>query len=391
MLQKVKNIYHAVIALLGCVFYRFPSRELKVIGVTGTDGKTTTVNLIYHILKTTGKKVSMISSVNAQIGDKTYDTGFHITTPDPFMIQKFLRQAVNNGSEFFILETTSHALDQNRVFGVSYEIGVLTNVTHEHLDYHKTYKNYVATKAKLLQKAKFAITNIDDKSFTLIKNLVDSGKLTTYGIRKGEIIPQTLPFTTNLPGEYNQYNCLATIAVSRKLGIPGDQIRKALISFKPVIGRMETVYDKDFKIIIDFAHTPNALNEVLKTVRPTVSDRLIHVFGSAGLRDVTKRPMMGGVSDEFADISILTAEDPRTENVNDIIAQIKTGFKKHKPLEIPDRQEAIDYAIGIASPGDTTIITGKSHEKSMCFGKKEYPWSDFDAVKKALKGTNHGH
>lgn len=389
MLQRLKNIYHASIALLGCVLYRFPSRELKVIGVTGTDGKTTTVSLIYHILKTVGKKVSMISSVNAQIGDKTYDIGFHVTTPDPLMIQKFLRQAVDQNIKFFILETTSHALDQNRVFGVRYEMGVLTNVTHEHLDYHHSYENYVLTKLKLLARAKIVIANTDDDSFVFVNKLIDRKKLITYGIKKpADVNISTFPFKTNLPGEYNQYNCLASIATCKNLGISDNQIRKALLSFKPVVGRMETVYDKSFKVIIDFAHTPNGLSEALKAVRPKVKGRLIHVFGSAGLRDVTKRPIMGKISDELADISILTAEDPRTESLNNIIEQINKGFKKHRPIRIPDRQEAIDYAIKMANVGDIIILTGKAHEKSMCFGKKEYPWSEHNAVILALKRAN---
>lgn len=389
MLQRLKNIYHVFIALLGCVLYRFPSRELKVIGVTGTDGKTTTVSLIYHILKTAGKKVAMISSVNAQIGDKTYDIGFHVTTPDSLMIQKFLRQAVNQGVEFFILETTSHALDQNRVFGVRYKMGVLTNVTHEHLDYHHSYENYVLTKLKLLAKASIAIANTDDNSFVFVNKLIDRKKLTTYGIKKpADVNISTFPFKTDLPGEYNQYNCLASIAACKNLGITDNQIRKALRSFKPVVGRMETVYNKSFKVIIDFAHTPNGLREALKAVRSKVKGRIIHVFGSAGLRDVTKRPIMGKISDELADISILTAEDPRTESLNNIIDQINSGFKKHKPLRIPDRQEAINSAIKMANVDDIIILTGKAHEKSMCFGKKEYPWSEHNAVILALKKAN---
>lgn len=389
MLQNLKNIFHAFVAIFGAILYRFPSHELKVIGVTGTDGKTTTVNLIYHILKTAGKKVSMISSVNAQIGDKAYDIGFHVTTPDPLMIQKFLRQAVNQDVEYFVLETTSHALDQNRVFGVRYQIGILTNVTHEHLDYHCSYENYVLTKLKLLIKSRIAIANTDDDSFVFVNKLIDRKKLITYGIKKpADVNINTFPFKTNLPGEYNQYNCLASIAVCKNLCITDDQIRKALLSFKPVIGRMETVYDKSFKVIIDFAHTPNGLKEALKAVRFKVKGRLIHVFGSAGLRDVTKRPMMGKISDEMADISILTAEDPRTESLSNIIDQINSGFKKHKPLRILDRQKAIDFAIKTANEDDIIILTGKAHEKSMCFGKKEYPWSEHKAVILALKKAN---
>jgi UDP-N-acetylmuramoyl-L-alanyl-D-glutamate--2,6-diaminopimelate ligase len=328
----------------------------------------------------------MISSVNAQIGKETLDTGFHVTTPNPFMIQRMLRRAIISGEDYFVLETTSHALDQNRVLGVNFEIGVLTNITHEHLDYHQTLQNYIRTKVKLLERAKYAIINRDDTSYEKVVHLINKNKITTYGIENpAEVTPKTFPFKTNLPGRYNQYNCLAAVAACLKLGISGKHIRYALTTVQNVKGRMETVYDKQFKVIIDFAHTPNAISEVLKTLKPNVEGRLIHVFGSAGLRDKTKRPLMGETSDNYADVCILTAEDPRTENVNDIINAIAAGFIKHKPLCIPERQEAINYAVKQAAKGDVILITGKGHEQSMCFGKTEYPWSEEGVVRKAVR------
>ena len=386
MVRTCKNLLHSILAIIGCIYYGFPSRKLKVIGVTGTDGKTTTVNLIYHILLENHKKVSMISSVNAQIGSSSYDIGFHVTTPNPLEIQKFLKQAVNSGSEYFVLETTSHALDQSRVLGVNYLIGVLTNITHEHLDYHKTYKNYLRTKAKLLQRAEIAIINRDDKSYDEIIKIIPSEKIVTYGLfDNSDFAPQKFPFTTNLIGEYNKYNCLAAIATCVSLGITAQKVIDTLKTFKTVEGRMNTVYDQKFKIIVDFAHTPNALEVALKAIKEMTKGRLIHVFGSAGLRDNTKRPLMGKASDIYADMSIITAEDPRTEKVEDICQQIVNGFIKHKPLIIIDRYKAIEYAIQQAKENDTIIITGKGHEKSMCFGKTEYPWSDKEAVVKVLK------
>lgn len=394
MLQKLKNIFHLIIAFLAVLINGYPARKLKVIGVTGTDGKTTTSSLIYHILTTAGFKASLITSVSAKIGDKEYDTGFHVTTPDPKAVQKFIKKAVSVGSEYLVLETTSHALDQNRVFGCNYLMAVITNVTHEHLDYHKTYENYVKTKAKLFKKVKYSVINIDDKSYDYLKK-VASGQIITYGLNRGNYNLRNFKFETRLPGTYNKYNCLAAISAAKSLRIDDSTIKKALSSFKPVLGRMDEVKNNQsasrrIKIIIDFAHTPNALEVALKTAKGMIKNngKLISVFGSAGLRDQTKRPLMGKAASASADVIILTAEDPRTERLNDIINQIAQGIKetKVKLYKIPNRQEAINFAIQKAArPGDVIMFTGKGHEKSMCFGNTEYPWSDYEAVQKALK------
>lgn len=365
--------------------------------MTGTDGKTTTVNLIYQILKEAGKKVSMISSVNAVIGEKKYDIGFHVTTPDPKDIQKYLAQAVKAGSQYFVLESTSHGLAQNRLFGCNFKVGVVTNVTHEHLDYHKTYENYLQAKAKLFARVELAVLNKDDESYETLKSKVErqKAKVITYGIKsKADFTPKNFQFKTLLPGEYNQYNCLAAIAATSSLKIPALQIKKTLASFKGVEGRMEEVnLGQDFRLIIDFAHTPNALENVLRTLGESQYGKLIVVFGCAGLRDVDKRPKMGEIAAKYADLIVLTAEDPRTEDVNKIIDQIVQGclgqgVKEGTTLfRIPDREGAIKFAIQkLAKKGDTVVICGKGHEQSMCYGKTEYLWSDFDAVKKALGG-----
>lgn len=389
MLRKLKNISHLIIAFFAVLVNGYPARKLKVIGVTGTDGKTTTSSLIYHILTTAGFKASLITSVSAKIGDKEFDTGFHVTTPSPFSLQKFIKKAKSVGSEYLVLETTSHGLDQNRVFGCNYHMGVITNVTHEHLDYHKTYQNYVKAKSKLFKSVKYSVINIDDKSYDYLKKHA-SGQIISYGLNRGNYNLKNFKFETKLPGTYNKYNCLAAISAAKSLGISDTVIKKAILSFKPVIGRMDEIKNnKNIKIIIDFAHTPNALEVALKTAKATIKNngKLISVFGSAGLRDQTKRPLMGAAAEKFADVIILTAEDPRTEDVNDIIDQIAAGCKKAKNLyKVPDRQEAINKALNeIAKPNDLVIITGKAHEKSMCFGKTEYPWSDYEAVSRALK------
>lgn len=404
MWQRLKNIYHAVLALLAVFYFGFPGKRLKVVGVTGTDGKTTTTHLIHHILKSAGKKASMVSSVYAEMGGTKYDTGFHVTTPDPWKIQKFLREAANDGEEYMILEVTSHGIDQNRVWGINFDIGILTNVTHEHLDYHRTYRSYVKTKERLLHQSKIAVVNNDDESFRYIDPSLHQ-KMVTYGLNNAHLTPDSFPFETSLPGEYNRYNCLAAISVAKQLGIADEMIRKAVKSFKGVKGRFEIIETgKGFDVIIDFAHTPNAIEKVLSTIKPRAEDRLIHVFGSAGLRDRTKRPIMGEMSAKYADLIVLTEEDYRTEDVHVIIDEIaqgclKQGAQELNPEEfkitaevkspvffrVPDRKSAVMFAIQkLARSGDTVILTGKAHEKSLCRGKIEFPWNEHEAVKKAL-------
>ncbi|MEK7523080.1 MAG: Mur ligase family protein [Patescibacteria group bacterium] len=362
MFQKLKNIYHLFQAILANILYGFPSRRLKVIGVTGTDGKTTMIHLIAHILKTAGKKVSFVSSVFASIGGKESDIGFHVTTPSSFALQRLLKASADNGDEYFVLETTSHALDQNRVWGIKYEIGVITNITHEHLDYHKNYEEYRNTKYKLLKMAKVGIKNTD-KIIGLIKKI------------------------PNLT-QFNQCNYSAAYTVCKQLGLSDNVILKAMETFKLPKGRLDLVYDKNFKIIIDFAHTPNAFLELLPAVRKLYLKKggsLIHVFGSAGLRDFTKRPLMGEASSKFADNIYVTEEDYRTEVLQKICDQIASGIKRKNYQIIPNRQEAINQAIMAAKKNDVIVLTGKAHEKSLCRGKTEYPWDEYEAVEKALK------
>ncbi|HEX8965057.1 MAG TPA: UDP-N-acetylmuramoyl-L-alanyl-D-glutamate--2,6-diaminopimelate ligase [Patescibacteria group bacterium] len=395
MWQKTKNVYHLLIALLANTWFSFPGKKLTVIGITGTDGKTTTVNLIYHILHEAGLPVSVISTVGATIHGKTLPLGFHVTTPSSIKLIKFLRQAVNSlhaeKQNYLVLEVTSHSLDQHRVWGIPFTIGGITNVTHEHLDYHKTYENYVKTKAKLLQRAKTAIVNVDDKSFALLKPLLANKKYITYGIKnKADITPKTFSFTSSLPGEYNKYNILLAVAVCKQLGIDDAKIKNAIATYIPPLGRTEIVYNKDFTVMIDFAHTPNAFSQLLPAIKQQVKGRLIHVFGSAGLRDIQKRPLMGEASAKYADIIVLTAEDPRSENVVKIMSQIEKGIDENRKkdiqiIKVPRREKAIDAAIALAKKGDFVLLTGKAHEKSMNYGHGEEPWSEHEAVKRALE------
>jgi len=391
MIRMLKNVYHLLIGVFSVFWFRDPSRQLTVIGVTGTDGKTTTTTLIYEILKKAGIHASIITSVHAVIGGKTYDTGSHVTTPNAWYVQKYLRDAVDHGDTHMVLEVTSHGIDQHRIFGIPFRVGVITNVTPEHLDWHGTFDNYLKTKLTLLERSYIAIVNKDEQPiYSAVDESIHLHHIVTYGIKTdADITPKTFPFRTHLLGEFNQYNCLAAISVGKALSIDPTTIRKAIADFPGIPGRMEFVYKKNFSVIVDFAHTPNAITQALSTVRPLVKGKLIHVFGSAGLRDPYKRPGMGKASSQFADIIVLTEEDYRTEELETIMDEIQKGISSKKELHrIPNRTDAIRFAIERAKKGDLVMLTGKGHEKSLCRGTKEYPWSDQEEVKKVLEGLH---
>lgn len=402
MIQKLKNIIHGAQAELASTIYTRGRRKIPTIGVTGTDGKTTTSSLIFHILRSSGLNPAMITTVAAQIGDLTYDTGLHTTTPSPFALQKYIAKARNSKADYLVLEVTSHALDQNRTRGIEFKIGVLTNITHEHLDYHGTYERYVKVKSKLFKRAQIPILNLDDEAYKLIKKNLGDRKIYTYALKNksADFTPKSVGIDFPDEFNFNFENFMAAIAVSEILGIDKQKIKEALNTFKFPKGRQEIVFDRGFRVIVDFAHTPNSFARVLPVLKKTTDGRLIHVFGSAGQRDMLKRPLMGKKSAESADIIILTAEDPRSEKIEDINSQIKLGitgfeFLNHEGLdeaagkkvlfEIPDRQKAIQFAIKIAKKGDTVVATGKGHEQSMNLGRGEIPWSDQEAIEKAIK------
>ncbi len=418
MIRTLKNFFHLFEAVVANLYYGFPSRKLTVIGVTGTDGKTTTTHLIYHILKTAGFKASMISSVYATIAGHQYDTGFHVTTPSVFPLQRFLKKSVASGDEYFVLETTAHAIDQNRIWGIDYALSVVTNVTHEHLhsekglDYFESYDNYLKVKARLFLQSKVAILNKDDRSYKSFLSFLDGKKLTvkTYSLKKPAIYNWHSYLASNLPGTYNQYNVLAAYSVCDSLGISHDMIAKAIMTFTLPKGRFDVVYEGKFRIIVDFAHTINGIDQLLKTLKTmkkSSDGRIIHVFGSAGLRDKTKRSLMGGSSGASADVVILTEEDFRSENPIIIAQEIATGLEKHKFMKvdpdnlgntsrkaytiIPDRQRAINKAVAIAQNADIIVLTGKGHETSLARGNNEIPWDERKAVQNALKRFKYDH
>lgn len=421
------RVDHARRALsyLAAAFYGFPAHRLTVIGVTGTDGKTTTCNLLYHILRAAGLRVGLISTVNAVIGDITLDTGFHVTTPDAHEVQRYLAMMTAAGLTHVILETTSHGWSQHRIDACEFDIGVVTNITHEHLDEHGSYEKYRAAKARLLQSLaetpakpqgnpRLAVLNGDDGSYDYLYDLtrnLPSVRSVGYGLGAAATVravqvsyrPEGMHFeaigpdfrqsvVTRLIGEFNVANCLAALtAAVCGLGIDPSVAARGIAAMDGVPGRMERIdLGQPFTAIVDFAHTPNALRVALETVRRMTDRRVIVIFGSAGLRDKEKRRMMAEVAADLADLAILTAEDPRTESLTDILAEMAEGARRRGGEEgktffrIPDRREAIRLGVRLARPGDVVMACGKGHEQSMCFGTTEYPWDDRVAMRAAI-------
>jgi UDP-N-acetylmuramoyl-L-alanyl-D-glutamate--2,6-diaminopimelate ligase len=432
---------------LAAAFYDWPGRKLTVIGVTGTDGKTTTTNLIHHIFLAAGIKGGMVSTVNAVIGDEVLDTGFHVTTPDAHDVQRYLAKMVEAGLTHVVLETTSHGWAQHRVDACEFDIGVVTNITHEHMDEHGNYENYRAAKARLFSSLertvakaqgnpRLAVINRDDRSFGFLNEFIRV-KQVNYGLQSdSDVRAENIEYsdsgiqftavskglrvviTSKLVGSFNISNCLAALtATIYGLGVDPEVVARGITTLEGIPGRMERIdMGQDFIAIVDFAHTPNALKVSLEAARrmlttkftesiekkekgisvnsvfSVVKDkpRLIAVFGSAGLRDKEKRRMMAETSIELADVTVLTAEDPRTESLEGILEEMAAGARSRGGREgetfwrIPDRGEAIKFAISLARPGDLVISCGKGHEQSMCFGRTEYLWNDRTAMRAAL-------
>lgn len=388
MLQSLKNLAHGLIALGAVAWYRYPAKSLTVIGVTGTDGKTTTSTIIYHILKYSGKKVALISTVAAYIGSDALDTGFHVTSPEPWALQKLIRSIKSQGYTHLVLEATSHGLDQHRLLGTNVQYAVVTNITHEHLDYHKTYARYLAAKAKLFKQAKVVAINQSDQSFEPLKRYIKPHtKVIVYNTKDIPLYPAV---SVRFLEKYNQLNAIAAIKISLELEVPAENASASLNSFPGVAGRMQEIENtKGIRIIVDFAHTPNALENALTALKQATKGKLIAVYGAAGLRDQAKRPLMGEIGARLANEVVLTAEDPRTEKVEAIIRQIKQGITTNfgHVHTLADRGEAINFALTkLAKKGDTVAIFGKGHEQSLNLdGKTEIPWSDQECVKQILK------
>ena len=408
--------------------HHFPARQLVMIGVTGTDGKTTTANLIYQILTAAGLRTGMISTVNAVLGERVAETGLHVTTPDAPVIQRYLAEMVQNGLTHCVLETTSHGLAQHRVSACDFDVAVVTNITHEHLDYHGSYPAYRSAKAMLFEnlsdsarkpgQPKVAVLNADDNSFETLR-LIPADRQISYSLSG----PATLtsrnlcsrpdgnsfdlvigdgifPIHTRLVGKFNVSNILAAAGAALALGLSPQAIQDGVANLAGIPGRMELIQgSQSFSLIVDFAHTPNALQRAIEAGREMIQPkgRVITIFGSAGLRDLDKRQMMAETSTHHADFTVLTAEDPRTESLDDILAEMAAGCLAAGGTEgetffrVPDRLQAIYFALSKARPGDIVLACGKGHEQSICFGDTEYPWDDREAARKALAAFLANH
>ena len=415
---RVKNAAQ-VLGPVAAAWHDYPSRKLVIIGVTGTDGKTTTCLLLHSVFKSANVKAGYISTISADFGVETASTGLHVTTPGAPQVQAYLALMVSAGMTHCILEMTSHGLAQGRLQGVDIDVAVLTNLTHEHLDFHGSQEDYRAAKAlmfRMLRSArrkpsvdKVSVINADDPSADYFA-AIPADRAITYGIdqasdyRARDLIyaPELTRFDVSdqvlimrLMGEFNIANALASIAAARSLGIGWRAIKAGLAAVAAIPGRMERIDEgQDFIAMVDFAHTPNALRKALEAGRRMLQPgkRLIAVFGSAGLRDVEKRRLMARTSAKLADMTVLTAEDPRTESLDEILNMMAQGCRAAGGVEgetfirIPDRGAAIYQACQLARAGDLVMACGKGHEQSMCFGETEYPWDDRDAMRSALQG-----
>ncbi len=397
--------------------YGYPQRHLRLIGVTGTDGKTTTSTMLALILRQSGRKVGLISTVGATINHKEIDTGLHVSTPGPAQIYQLLAAMKSEGVEDVVIETTSHGLDQRRLFGLSFDIGIITNISPEHLDYHLTMQAYTQAKAKLLNQASLAVLNADDPIVSQLNKrqipqllfgidqpadvvatditITDTGSRFKLGYPQA---PVAITVSIPLPGKYNISNALAAAAAAVALQVPPAAISQGLSKIS-VAGRWQILQSHPFTIIVDFAHTPQAFKVALPTARRRVTKngKLIHVFGSAAQRDEQKRSQMGQLSAQFADVSVLTMEDPRFESLDRIQAMLASGLQAEGKIEgkdyhrIDDRQQAISWAIHHAKPGDVVFITGKGHEQSLSVAGQELPWSDVKAVEQSLSKPKENH
>ena len=421
--------YHWFLAMLANLFYGFPSKKLKIIGVTGTDGKTTTTIFIASILEEAGFKVGLINGLNFKIGDKIWPNNLDVTMAGRFQLQKLLSQMNKEKCDYVILEVTSEGIAQHRILGIDFMAAVLTNVSSEHLNIHKTFENYLRTKGKLFEKLStqmntekntdehrksISVVNIDDKNaghflkFPAdekwgygVKNQKSKIKNQKLGIKNQELrvveaervelaknsssfMIHDSCFMIHLLGEYNIYNALAATTVALALGINPEQIKKGLEKIKEISGRMEEVkIINGPRVFIDFAHTPQGLEAVFKTAkRINPQGKLITVFGSAGGRDKIKRPLMGEAAAKIADFTILTTDDPRKEDPKEICRQIEKGFEKFNKIKnkdyqiIIDRKEAIALALKMAKKEDIIIIAGMGASQWMHLGEKKIPWSD---------------
>jgi len=382
------SFYHFLLAFFGALIYRFPSKKLKLIGVTGTNGKTTTTEMIVEIFEKTGKKIALLNSIRFKIGEKEEINKLRMTMPGRFFIQRFLKKAVKKGCQFAILEVTSEGIKQHRHRFLDFKVAVFTNLAPEHIEAHGSFEKYREAKGKFFKATKeIHVINAEDENSDYFLKFPAKRKI-TYGLKKGDINLENTKIKLKLPGEFNLYNALAAISVAISQGIDKDFAIKVLEEFRGVPGRMEEVISKPFKVIVDYAFTPNALEKVYFTLlneKIRANSQLICILGACGGgRDKWKRPVLGEIAARYCDKVIVTNEDPYNEDPWQIIEQVASGTKG-KAKKILDRREAIRTALKLAKEGDIVVITGKGCEPSICVKGKKIPWDDREVVKEEFK------
>ncbi len=405
-------------AMMVCVpyFFDYPANRMRMVGVTGTNGKTTTTHMIRHILKAQGFKVGVIGTVHIMIGDTSYP--IHNTTPDVVDLQHILHQMVQENVEYCVMEVSSHALALGRVSGVEFDTAVFTNLTQDHLDFHKTFENYLAAKCKLFEQVsapnqvkdnKGAVINIDDSYGYRVMEKIMAPTITYSTLGKGTLNAsdvhmstknsqytvnykgESYPVSMNTTGLFNVYNTLAAIGACLQEGISMEAIDTALKTFSSVPGRFELIEEgQDFAVVVDYAHTPDGLQNILETAKAIKENRIIIVFGCGGDRDATKRPIMGRIAAEYGDKIYVTSDNPRTEDpvqiVKDVEVGVKEALREGTSYEvIVDRREAINHAIHDAKAGDIVIIAGKGHENYQILKNETIHFDDREEARKALK------
>lgn len=434
LMDKIPNYnklvipYHVLRSDLAAHQYGFPGKRMRVIGVTGTNGKTSTCFLIWKMLNVAGHKTGLMTTVAWGV-DKLEKQIEHMTTVDAKTLNYRMKKIADAGAEFLVLEVTSHALAQHRTFGVPIEIAVMTNVTHEHLDYHKTFENYRDAKRRLFKMAKYGVVNEDDKSWSYFAK--DVKEYITYGINSGILRAKDvrlgaqgveysvdgealvgdkhaaedkqiggnknthgdiLRIKTKIPGEFTVYNSLAAVAVGLKLGLSKEQISQGILALDSVEGRMNRVdLGQNFEVIVDYAHTPDAFLKVYESVVPGKKGRIISLFGGAGRRDESTRGERGEIAAKNSDIVIVTEDDSRDENPAEIAEEFvkgaeQAGFLRGKNLLVElNREKAIQMAVDLAKKDDIVLILGKGHEKTILRATGAVPFEDLKVIEKALR------
>ena len=392
-------------AELAMKLYGYPAKQLRVIGVTGTNGKTTTTYMIKSVAEKCGLKVGLIGTIRNIIGDRVIST--QRTTPESTELQEIMRMMSDEGVDLVVMEVSSHSLDQERVYGIEFEIGGFTNLTQDHLDYHKTFDNYLAAKKKLFERSGFAVINADDPYSGKLLEGLDIPRM-TYAVREPadiyandiEICVRDVEFdmtcpegtahiSVPIPGLFNVFNAMLAAGVCLKLGFPLDKIAEGLADVSGVTGRMESLPTDGFpfSVILDFAHTPDGLINLLTSVREFAKGRVISVFGCGGDRDHAKRPIMGEAAGRYSDFCVVTSDNPRSEDPMAIIGNVLDGVNKTavEYVVIQNRREAIKYALTHAKPDDVIVLAGKGHETYQEIKGIKYPFDEKVVVAELLK------